>query len=83
MLGIVFTDSRFKHAPLIWMFSRKGLYLKMQKIHQKTLEVIYQSKKAYIELLEPGEAFRIHQRHLRFLVTEHREKYKLFHLISW
>ena len=36
MLGNGFIDSRLKHAPLIWMFHRKGLYLKMQKIHQNT-----------------------------------------------
>ena len=31
MLGNAFIDSHFNYAPLIWMFSRKGLYLKMQK----------------------------------------------------
>ena len=45
MLGSAFSDSQFNYAPLIWMFCRKGLYLKMQKIHHKTLKVIYRSKK--------------------------------------
>ena len=45
MLGNAFIDSQFNYAPLIWMFCRKGLYLKMQKIHHKTLKVIYQSNK--------------------------------------
>ena len=49
---------------------QKGLYLKMQKIHHKTLKVIYQSNKTYKELLELSETVSIHQRHLRFLVTE-------------
>ena len=44
MLGNAFTDCQFNYATLIWMFCRKGLYLKMQKIHHKTLQVIYQSK---------------------------------------
>ena len=70
MLGNVFIDSQFNYAPLIWMFCRKGLYLKMQKIHHKTLKVIYQSNKTYEELLELSETVSIHQRHLRFLVTE-------------
>ena len=52
------------------MFCRKRLYLKMQKIHHKTLKVIYQSNKTYKELLELSEAVSIHQRQLRFLVTE-------------
>ena len=41
MLGIAFTDSQFNYSPLIWMLYRKGLYLKMLKIHHKTLMVIY------------------------------------------
>ena len=52
------------------MFCRKGLYLKMQKIHHKTLKVIHQSYKTYEELLELSETVRIHQRDLRFLDTE-------------
>ena len=31
MLGNAFIDSQFSHVPLIWMFCRKGLYLKMQR----------------------------------------------------
>ena len=49
------------------MFCRKGLYLKLQKIHHKTLKVIYQSNKTYEELLELSETVSIRQRHL---VTE-------------
>ena len=52
------------------MFCRKGLYLKMQKIYHKTLNVIYQSNKIYEELHELSETASIHQQHLRFLVTE-------------
>ena len=70
MLGNAFIDSQFNYAPLIWMFCRKGLYLKMQKIHHKTLKVIYQSNKTYEELLELSETVSINQQHLRFLVTE-------------
>ena len=70
MLGNAFIDSQFNYAPLIWMFCRKGLHLKIQKIHHKTLKVIYQSDNTYEELLELRETVSIHQRHLRFLVTE-------------
>ena len=70
MLGNAFIVSQFNYAPLIWMFCRKGLYLKMQKIHHKRLKVIYQSNKSYEELLGLSETVSIHERHLRFLVTE-------------
>ena len=39
LLGNTFIDGQFDYAPLIWMFYRKGLYLKMQKIDK------YQSNK--------------------------------------
>ena len=70
MLGNAFIDSQFNYAPLIWMFCRKGLYLKIQKIHYKTLKLIYQSNNTYVELLELSETVSIRQRHLTFLVTE-------------
>ena len=70
MLGNTFTDSQVNYAPLIWMFCQKGLFLKMQKICHKTLEVIYQSNKIYKELLELSETVSIHQRHLKFLINE-------------
>ena len=45
MLGNVFIDSQLNYALLIWMFGSDGLYLIMQKIHNKTLKVVYQSNK--------------------------------------
>ena len=50
-----FVDSQFNYAPLIWMFDREGLYLKIQTIHSKTMNVTYQSNKTYGELLELSE----------------------------
>ena len=69
MLGNDFIDSQFNYAPLIWMFCRKGLYLKIQKIHHKAPKVIDQSSKTYEELLGLSETVSIRQRHLRVLVT--------------
>ena len=70
MLGNAFTDSQFNYVPLIWMFCRKRLYLKMRKIHHETQKVIYQSNKTYEEIFEQSETVSIHQRHLRFFVAE-------------
>ena len=41
LLGNTFTSSQFYYAPLIWMFRRKKLYHKIEKIHNRTLKVIY------------------------------------------
>ena len=42
----------------------------MQKIHGKTLRVVYQSDDSYENLLNLGNNnVSLHQRHLKFLVT--------------
>ena len=61
--------SQFNYAPLIWMFCRKPLYHKIEKIH-RTLQVIYQSEESYENLLLESSSVSVHQRHLHFLVTE-------------
>ena len=70
ILGNTFTNSQFNYASLIWMFSRKTLYHKIEKIHHRILKVIYQSEESYENLLSESNSVSIHQRHLCFLVTE-------------
>ena len=52
------------------MFCRKTLYHKIEKIHHRTLKVIYQSEESYENLLLESSSVSVHQRHLRFSVTE-------------
>ena len=73
MLGNAFIDSPFNYAPLIWIFCKKGVYSKIQKIHHKTLKVIYQSNNTYEELLELNETVNIFQRHLTCSFFTHKE----------
>ena len=40
LLCNAFINSQFNYAPLVWMFCRKKLYLKIQKIHHKALKVV-------------------------------------------
>ena len=70
LLDNAFIDSQFNYAPLIWMFCHKATYLKMQEIHHKSLKVIYQSDASYDDLLQLSNSVSLHQRHLRFLLTE-------------
>ena len=70
LLGNTFINSQFNYAPLIWMFCRKTLYHKIEKIHHRTLKVIYQSEESYENLLLESSSVSVHQRHLRFLLTE-------------
>lgn len=73
----VFSDSQFRYSPLILMFYRIELSLKMQKLHHESIKVIYQSNKSYEELRELNETVSIHQRQLRFLVYQSLQRYLL------
>ena len=42
----------------------------MQKIHHKSLKAIYRSDASYDDLLQLSNSASLHQRHLRFLLTE-------------
>ena len=70
LLGNAFIDSQFNYAPLIWMFCHKTTCLKIQKIHHKTLKVIYQSDVSYNDQLQLSKSVSLHQLHLRFSLTE-------------
>ena len=70
ILDNAFIDSQFNYAPLLWMFCRKTLYSKIEKIHHKTLKVIYESNDTYDNLLLQSNMVSVHQGHLRFLMTE-------------
>ena len=52
------------------MFCRKKQYLKIQKIQNKALRVVYSSNKNYDELLGDNNEVSIHQSHLRALICE-------------
>ena len=71
ILGNAFTHSQFNYAPLLWMFYRKTVYSQIEKIHQKTLKVIYKSNDTDGNLLLQSNTVSVHQRYLRFLVTEY------------
>ena len=70
LLGNTLINSQFNYAPLIWTFCRKTLYHKAEKIHHRTLKVIYQSEESYENLLSESSSVSVYERHLRFLVTE-------------
>ena len=56
---------------LIWMFAGKLLISRVHKIHFWSLQMVHNTYDAtYNELLSMNSDVSIHQRHLRFLVTE-------------
>ena len=60
ILGNAFIDSQFNHAPLIWMFSRKTFYSKIEKIHHRTFKVVYGKDDSYNNFLLRRNSVSIH-----------------------
>ena len=59
LLGNAFIDSQFNYAQLIWVLCHKTLYLEMQKIHHKSLKVIYESTTIKQQCFSSGATFAI------------------------
>ena len=57
------------------MFCLKTLYSKLEKIHRKTLKVIFESNDTHDNLLLQSNTVSILQRKLRFLMTDVYKKY--------
>ena len=65
LLANLFVNTQFGCAPLIWMFRSKNSMLKINKIHRRTLRLVYDSyNSTYEELLASHNDISIHQKHL-------------------
>ena len=72
--------STFKYCPLIWVFCAKTENKFINKIHKRTLRLIYDTEDATFEdLLERGKSRTIHDGDLHKLLDE---IYKSIHQIS-
>ena len=61
LLAYSFVNTQFAYAPLIWMFTSKNSMLKINKIHQRTLRVVYDDYNSnYEELLASHNDISIH-----------------------
>ena len=66
-----FTSSQFSYCQFIWMNHSRILHNKINRIHERSLRVVYNDKKAtFKELLDKGKAGSTHTRNLLMLVTE-------------
>ena len=70
LLNNAFIRSQFDYASVIWMFCSKESYKKLEKLHYKSLKIVYNCDKSYEELLSLSNEFSIHQRLLRSLASE-------------
>ena len=66
-----FTNSQFSYCPLKWINHFRTLNNKINRIHERSLRVVYNRKKAtFKELLDKDKAVSMHTRNLQILVTE-------------
>ena len=66
-----FVLSHFGYCPLIWMFCGRTLNNKINKIHERSLRMIYDDHTSTFEsLLERDQSFTIHETNIQSLAIE-------------
>ena len=66
-----FITSQFSYDPVVWMFHSRKQNHHINRIHERTLRVVYKDYNySFDELLEKDKSLRIHDRNLQKLVTE-------------
>ena len=75
-----FINSQFGYCPLVWMLHNRKLNARVNKIHEKSLRIVYNDRRStFEELLIKDETFTIHVRNIQFLAIE---LYKVVNEIS-
>ena len=66
-----FINSQFGYCPLVWMFHSRKLNNRINKIHEKSLRLVYKVKNtSFNELLSMDNSVTVHHRNIRVLATE-------------
>ena len=66
-----FIESQFGYCPLIWMFHSRTLNNRINRLHERTLRLVYKdSHLTCQELLHKDKSFSIHHRNLQKLAIE-------------
>ena len=66
-----FVVSQFNYCPLVWMFHTKELNNRINSLHEKAFKLTYQNRNlSFDELLKLEKSVSIHNRNLRYLLTE-------------
>ena len=67
-----FIASQFSYCPPVWMAHSKTMNNRINKIHEKTLRLVYKDEKnlSLDDLLRKDKSLSIRQRNLQILATE-------------
>ena len=65
------TQSKFKYCPLVWMFHRRQINDKVNKLHKKALRIVYNDTiTSFEELLVQDKTFTIDHQKIQSLAIE-------------
>ena len=66
-----FISSQFGYCPLVWMFHSRNLNNRINKIHERSLRIVYNDKiSSFEELRNRDNSFTIHERNIQALAIE-------------
>ena len=66
-----FIQSQFRYCPLVWMFHSRNLNNRINKIHERSLRLVYNDNvSSFNELLNTDKSVTIHERNLQELAIE-------------
>ena len=75
-----FINSQFGYCPLVWMFHSRKLNKRINKIHERSLRIVYDdTESTFRELLNKDNSFTIHERNIKTFAIE---LYKVVNRIS-
>ena len=66
-----FINLQFNYCPLVWRCHSRGLNTKINDIHNRSLQIVYQDKKSTLQvLLQKDKSVPIHTKNLQYLAAE-------------
>ena len=66
-----FIMSHFNYCPLIWMFHDRSTNSRINKTHERALQIVYRdTESSFDELLTKDNSVSVHQRNLQLLMIE-------------
>ena len=71
ILMTTFITSQFNYCPLTWMFHNRTLNNKINRLHERSLRLVYEDETlSFQELLDLDDSMTIHHRNIQKLATE-------------
>ena len=71
ILMTTFITSQFNYCPLTWMFHNRTLNNKINRLHERSLRLVYEDEAlSFQELLDLDNSMTIHHRNIQKLATE-------------